>query len=116
VNQEVSKVQIMRAEISYLFDLAVWEFDVHVVSTVAKSLLKAHSAMSWNEIEHRVLKLLEGAVLPVQLAYKLSGDTRKMTYLKGDSDWAEALRCLDARARVVRKNAVSMEVRNLVSL
>lgn len=101
---------------SYLLHLAVWDFDVHVASTVAKQLFKAHSALSWNEFEREVLKRLDGAVLPVQLAYKLSCDTGKMSYLKDDTDWADALRRLDEKAPGRRKNAVSMEVRNLVSL
>lgn len=106
----------MSAQTSYLFHLAVWEFDVHVVSNVAKSLFKAHSAMSWDECQREVLKYLDGAVLPVELAYKLSCDTGKMLYLKSDVDWADALSRLDAKAPGRRKNAVSMEVRNLVSL
>lgn len=89
---------------------------MHVVSSVAKSLLKAHSAMSWGEFEREVLKHLDGAVLPVQLAYRLSSDTGKMSYLKDDTDWADALRRLDVKAPAAHKNAVSMEVRNLVSL
>jgi hypothetical protein len=104
----------MKAENSYLFHLAVWEFDVHVASSVAKSLLKAHSAMSWSEFKQEVLKHLDGAVFPVQLAYWLSGDTGKMSYLKDSSDWSEALHRLDVKVPTTCKNAVSMEVRNLV--
>jgi hypothetical protein len=93
----------------------VWEFDVHVVLSVAKSLFKSHSVMSWNEFERAVLKHLDGAVLLVQLGYRFSGDTGKMLYLKNDTDWADALHRLDVKVPTVHKNAVSFEVQNLVS-
>ena len=85
-----------------------------VDSGLAKSMFKAHTAMTWNTFEKEVSKYLNGAVLPLQLAYRLSGDAGKMLYLKEDTDWQSVLGRLDAKIPLARKNAVSMEVRNLV--
>jgi len=93
----------------------VWEFDAHVASSVAKSRLEAHTAMTWSEFEREVLKRLDGAVMPVQLAYRISGDTGMMSYLKDDADWADAIRRLEAKIPLTRKHAVSIDIRNLVS-
>lgn len=106
----------MNAETTYLaFPNPVWEFEVHVASSVAKNVFNAHSAMKWDEFERKVLKSLDGVVLPVQLAYRVSGDTGKMSYLKDEADWVSALTRIDAKVPLARKNPVSIEVRNLVS-
>ena len=55
---------------------------MHVASSVAKNVFRAHSGMAWEKIEKEVLKNLNGVVLPVQLAYQVSGDVGKMSYLK----------------------------------
>ena len=93
----------------------MWEFDAHVASSVAKSWLEAHTAMTWSEFEREVLKRLDGAVMPVQLAYRISSDTGMMSYLKDDTDWADAIRRLEAKIPLARKHAVSIDIRNLVS-
>ncbi|KAF8274612.1 hypothetical protein EI94DRAFT_1561097 [Lactarius quietus] len=67
--------------------------------------------MSWNKFEKEVLKQLDGAVLPVQLAYRLSGDIGKMLYLKGELDWMSTLGRLEPKITLARKNPVSMEAR-----
>ncbi|KAF8262287.1 hypothetical protein EI94DRAFT_1704899 [Lactarius quietus] len=82
----------------------VWEFDVHVASDMAKSKFQAHTAMSWNKFEKEVLKQLDGAVLPVQLAYRWSGDIGKMSYLKGELDWMSTLGHLEPKITLARKN------------
>ena len=75
----------MNAEMTYLaFPNPVWEFEVHVALSVAKNVFNAHSAMKWDEFERKVLKSLDGVVLPVQLVYRVSGDTGKMSYLKDE--------------------------------
>jgi hypothetical protein len=95
--------------------LPVWEFEANITSGEASRVFKSHSAMEWSEFEKEVLKQLDGMVLPVQLAYRLSGDTSKMFYLTNEADWASALKRLDAKISSARKNTVSMEVRNVVS-
>ena len=70
-NLEVSKVQIMKAKSLTYSHVAVWEFDVYIASGVAKSWFEAHTAMSWSKFEQEVMKHLDGAVMPVQLAYKI---------------------------------------------
>ncbi|KAI9444148.1 hypothetical protein H4582DRAFT_2071725 [Lactarius indigo] len=91
----------------------VWEFDVSVASSEAKSVFKGHSAMSWDELQMEVMKRLRDAVLPVQLGYKLSGDLGKMSYLSSEDEWEAALTRLNAKIIVARKNAVSVEIQNL---
>ena len=71
--------------------------------------------MAWEKIEKEVLKNLDGVVLPVQLAYRVSGDVGKMSYLKDEADWESALARLDSKVPLARKNPVSIEIRNLVS-
>ena len=66
--------------------LPVWEFDVHVTSSVAKNIVR------------------------------VSGDIGKMSYLKDDADWESALACIDSKVPLARKNAVSIEIRNLVRI
>ncbi|KAI9443523.1 hypothetical protein H4582DRAFT_2054510 [Lactarius indigo] len=83
----------------------VWEFDVSIASSEAKSVFKGHSAMSWDELQMEVMKRLCDAVLPVQLGYKLSGDLGKMSYLSSEDEWEAALTRLNAKIIVARKNA-----------
>ena len=83
---------------------------MQVLLNVAKSLFKAHSAMSWDECQQEVLKYLDGAMLLVELAYKPLCDTGKMLCLKSDADWADALSCLDVKAPGQHTSTVSMEV------
>ena len=47
---------------------------MHVTLSMAKNIVRVHSAMAWGKIEKLVLKNLDGVVLPVQLAYRVSGD------------------------------------------
>ena len=42
--------------------------------------------MAWGEIEKLVLKNLDGVMLLVQLAFRVSGDIGKMSYLKDNAD------------------------------
>ena len=72
--------------------------------------------MAWGEIEKLVLKNLDGVVLLVQLAYRVSGDIGKMSYLKDDADWESMLARIDSKVPLARKNAVSIEIRNLVRI
>ncbi|KAI9434305.1 hypothetical protein H4582DRAFT_2060250 [Lactarius indigo] len=91
----------------------VWEFDVSVASSEAKSVFKGHSVMSWDELQMEVMKRLRDAVLPVQLGYKLSGDLDKMSYLSSEDEWEATLTHLNAKIIVACKNAVSVEIQNL---
>ena len=95
---------------------SVWEFEVHVASSVAKNVFNGHSAMKWNDFERWVLRNLDGIVLPVQLAYRVSGDVGKMSFLKDKVDWTTVLACIDTKVLLAHKNPVSIEVRNLVSI
>ena len=96
--------------------LPVWEFDVHITSSMAKNIVRAHSAVAWGEIERLVLKNLDGVMLPVQLAYRVSGDIGKMSYLKDNADWKSTLARIDSKVPLARRNAVSIEIRNLVRI
>ena len=84
---------------------------MHVASSVAKNVFNGHSAMKWNDFERWVLRNLDG----VQLAYRVSGDVGKMS-LKDKVDWTTVLACIDTKVLLARKNPVSIEVRNLVSI
>ncbi|KAH9026437.1 hypothetical protein EDB85DRAFT_2149151 [Lactarius pseudohatsudake] len=91
----------------------VWEFDVSIASSEAKSIFKGHSAMHWDKLQTEVLKCLWDTGLLVQLGYKLSGDIGKMSYLSSEEEWEAVLTRLDAKITVARKNAVSIEIQNL---
>ncbi|KAH9026936.1 hypothetical protein EDB83DRAFT_2319709 [Lactarius deliciosus] len=91
----------------------VWEFDVSVASSEAKSVFKGHSAMSWDELQMEVLKRLRDTALPVRLGYRMSGDLGKMSYLSSEGEWEAALTRLNAKIIAARKNAVSLEIQNL---
>ena len=89
---------------------------MHITSSVATNIVRAHSAMAWGEIEKLVLKNLDGVVLLVQLAYRVSGDIGKMSYLKDDADWESALARIDSKVPLARRNGVSIKIRNLVKI
>ncbi|KAI9452633.1 hypothetical protein BJY52DRAFT_1226005 [Lactarius psammicola] len=91
----------------------VWEFDVSVISSEAKSVFQAHSAMGWEEFRKEVLKRLRDTVLPVQLAFRVSGVSGKLSYLNDEADWESALNSINTKITTARKNAVSLEVRNI---
>ena len=99
---------------NHLPDLPVWEFDVSVISSEAKSVFQAHSAMGWEEFRKEVLKRLRDTVLPVQLAFRVSGVSGKLSYLNDKADWESALNSVNTKITTARKNAVSLEVRNIV--
>ena len=107
----------MKAENTYLFlSPPVWEFEVHVASSVVKNVFNAHSTMTWGEAERKILKNLDGVVLLVQLVYQVSSDIGKMTYLKTEADWVSVLGCIDTKIPLARKNPVSIEVQKIVSI
>jgi hypothetical protein len=56
---------------------------VDINSRVAKRMFKAHSSMSWNTLKKEVSKYLDGAVLLLQPAYKLSGGCGQDIVLEG---------------------------------
>ena len=89
---------------------------MHVASSIAKNVFNVHSTMTWGEAERKILKNLDGVVLPVQLAYWVSGDIGKMTYLRTEANWVSALGCIDTKIPLARKNPVSIEVRNIMSI
>ena len=62
-----------------------------------------------------MLKNLDGVVLPIQLAYKVSRDIGKMSFLKDNADWDIALAQIDHKVLLACKNPVSVEIWNLVS-
>ncbi|KAH9166184.1 hypothetical protein EDB89DRAFT_1910890 [Lactarius sanguifluus] len=82
----------------------VWEFDVSVASSEAKSIFKGHSAMSWDELQTEVLKRLRDTALPVQLGYKLSRDVGKVSYLSSEEEWEATLTHLDTKITMAWKN------------
>ncbi|KAI9431294.1 hypothetical protein BJY52DRAFT_1232177 [Lactarius psammicola] len=66
----------------------VWEFDVSVVLSEAK----------------------------IQLAFRVSGVSGKLSYLNNEADWESALNSVNTKITTARKNAVSLEVRNIAKL
>lgn len=51
----------------------------------------------------------------IRLGYRISGETRAMTYLVCEYDWTLALRRVREKIRVSRTRAVAIELRNMVS-
>jgi hypothetical protein len=96
--------------------MEVWEFDVDMVVSAAKRTFKGHTSMLWKEFEDHVLRILgDDTPKPIQLTYKITGDTRKMSFLNNEVDWNIAISCVHAKVKAAHKHPVSLEVKNVVS-
>ena len=93
---------------------AVFKFQVDVVSGHAKREFSAVTDMSWMEFHCQVVSHLDANGDPVELAYKVSGDTGKASHLKNKADFEMAIGRVYQRASAARTRAVSMEVKNMV--
>lgn len=85
-----------------------------MVSSHAKREFSAVTDMSWMEFRHQVVLHLDSNVNPVELAYKVSGDTGKASHLKNEADFEMAIGRVYQRASSARTRAVSMEIKNIV--
>lgn len=85
-----------------------------MVSGHAKREFSAVTDMSWMEFRHQVVSHLDSNGDPVELAYKVSGDTGKASHLKNEDDFEMAIGRVNQRASNARTRAVSMEIKNMV--
>jgi hypothetical protein len=51
----------------------------------------------------------------VRLGYRITGDSRAMTYLSCEFEWNAALERVKQKVLAARTHAVSMELKNMVS-
>lgn len=93
---------------------AVFKFQVDVISGHAKREFSAVTDMSWMEFRHQVISHLDSHGDPVELAYKVSGDTGKASHLKNEGDYEMAIGRVYQRASNARTRAVGMEIKNIV--
>ena len=82
---------------------------------VVKQSFMTHTSMTWVGFKEEVLTHLSDTPKLVQLAYKITSNTGKMSYLNNAVDWDTALTCLCAKVKMVRIHAVRMEIKNIVS-
>ena len=85
-----------------------------MVSGHARREFCAVTDMSWIEFRHRVVSYLDSNDNPVELAYKVSGDTGKAYLLKNEADFEMAIGQVYQRASSARTRAVGMEIKNMV--
>ena len=96
--------------------LQVWEFNIDVVAADAKRSFTANTSMTWVKFEEEVVtRLDDDTPKPIQIAYKSTGDTGKLTHLKNVVDWDDVLTHLCAKMKMAHKHAVQVEIKNVVS-
>ena len=93
---------------------AVFKFQVDVVSGHAKREFSAVTDMSWMDFRRQVFLHLDSNGVPVELAYKVSGDTGKASHLQNEADFETVIGRVYQRASSARTRAVSMEIKNIV--
>ena len=71
--------------------------------------------MPWGDFADRAKAYLDGTPKPIELAYKISGETGKPVVLAFQDDFETAMERVCTKAVHARTKAVSIEVKNLVS-
>jgi hypothetical protein len=84
---------------------AVFKFQVDVISGSAKREFSAETDISWVEFQRLVLLYLDGKEGPIELAYKVSGDTGKASHLKNEDDFGVAMGRVYQRASNARSQS-----------
>jgi hypothetical protein len=76
----------------------------------------AHTNMTWMEFVNKAHQHFDVPRAEVSLGYRLNGDTRMMSYLSCESEWNAALARLKEKVLAARTRAVTMELKNMVSV
>ena len=92
----------------------MFSFQVNVVSGEARREFSMETDGCWEDFRRRVVGYLENG--SVKLAYKIFGDAGKPTLLETVDDYTQAMERIVQKARVARTRAVSMDVKNIVSI
>jgi hypothetical protein len=88
-----------------------------VIASAAKKSFTAHTALTWDKFSNDVsIRLGDDTPKPIQLAYRISGESGKMIVLDNVVEWDDALMRICAKIKAARKHAVNLEVKNLVSV
>lgn len=98
------------------YQLLVFSFQVDVSDGEARREFVAETDMTWEVFHAKVLRYLESAAGKVELTCKVSGDTGKAGQMKGEEDYRSALERVRQRAQNARTRAVSLEIKNIVSI
>jgi hypothetical protein len=94
----------------------VWLFDVDVVDNRVRHSFETQTDTTWLELFSDMQKFLNRPPSDVCLGVRISGETGGMTNVTCEPEWAKCLIRLRERILVARTRAVSIEIRNLVSV
>jgi hypothetical protein len=89
---------------------------VEVTSDKIKHSFSADTSMSWNDFTKRAYERFREGSDDVRLGYRITGDTRAMSYLGCGYDWNFAMGHLKERVIAARTRPVGMELKNMVSV
>ena len=89
---------------------------MNVISGEARREFSVETDGSWEDFRRRVVGYLEDATGTVKLAYKVFGDPGKPTLLETIDDYKQAMEHIVQKARVARTRAVSIDIKNIVSV
>lgn len=90
-----------------------FRFQVVVVND-SKHEFSAETDMSWEDFRSRATAHLDGTPKPIQLTYKISGESGA-SHLDNSDDFDAAMGHVRAKATRAHSKAVNMEIRNRVS-
>ena len=94
----------------------MFSFQVNIISGEARREFSAETDGSWEDFRCRAIGYLESATGAVKLAYKIVGDAGKPTLLETIDDYQQAMERIVPKAKVARTRAVSIDVKNVVSV
>lgn len=94
----------------------VWLFRVNVVDSYVRHKFEKQTNTKWLEIFAEVQICLNRPPSDLCLGIQISGETGGMTYVTCELEWDDCLILLQERILAARTRAVSIEIKNLVSV
>jgi hypothetical protein len=93
----------------------VWKFVVDVNDGHVRRAFTANTNTAWIEFVTKAHQHFDRPRDDVRLGYRITGDSRAMSYLSCDFEWKAALERVKQKILASRTRAVSMELKNMVS-
>jgi hypothetical protein len=93
----------------------VWQFLVNIIDERVKHSFSVQTNTAWRDFVDMAHQHIDKPRSDVRLGYRISGDTRAMSYLASEYDWDMLLRHVRERVVVARTRAVMVDVKNMVS-
>ena len=94
---------------------SVWQFDVNITNGHINHMLVVQTDVRWTEFFERVLAHLNQPHNEICLGYRIRGDAHGPSYLMCEADWDSVLWRIQERIMSVRKQAVTIEIKDMVS-